>query len=127
MEPAAAPNTGKDRSVPGKILLTDGRYTSWRNGTVPQVRHKATHTALTRCTARNRGIGDEWGMLVRNQFGGSKVPADDLSEEERQENLRYPKSTIGCGRRWLVEIAISAIKRMFGEDVTASGPTWCRR
>ena len=39
--------------------------------------------------------------------------------KERQENLRYPKSTVGSGSRWIVEIVMSAIKRMFGEDVKA--------
>ncbi len=43
----------------------------------------------------------------------------DLSRAERQENLWCPKSTICYGRRRLVEIMTSAIKRMFGEDVKA--------
>ena len=66
------------------------------------------------------GSGDKWGRLVRWQLGGGpEEPVGSLSKEERQENLRYPKSTVGFGIRWIVEIVISAIKRMFGEDVKA--------
>ena len=31
----------------------------------------------------------------------------------------YSKSTVGFGSRWIVEIVISSIKRMFGEGVMA--------
>ncbi len=59
-------------------------------------------------------------MLVKSHLGGGPEEAvGDLSKEERQENLRYWKSTAGYGARWIVEIVVSAIKRMFGEDVKA--------
>ncbi len=113
--------TGEDQITPGKILLADGAYGSRKNvaecykyDVMPLIR------LLTSCTARGKGAGDKWGRLVRWQLGGGpEVPVGNLSKEERQENLRYWKSTVGFGSRWIVEIVISAIKRMFGEDVKA--------
>ena len=121
ISPLAVLGTGEDRSTPGRILLADGGYCSRKNvaechrrGIEPLIR------LLTSCTARGKGTGDKWGMLVRWQLGGGpEVPVGDLSKEERQENLRYWKSTVGYGERWIVEIVISAIKRMFGEGVMA--------
>ncbi len=114
-------STGENPSMPGRILPADGGYCSRKNAAEchgccirPLIR------LLTSCNARGRGSGDKWGRLVRWQLGGGpEEPVGSLSKEERQENLRYPKSTVGFGIRWIVEIVISAIKRMFGEDVKA--------
>ncbi len=119
--PLARLGTGENQDMPGKILLADGGYGSRKNiaechkrGIRPLIR------LLTSCNAKGRGSGDKWGLLVRWQLGGGpEEPVGSLSKEERQENLRYWKSTIGFGIRWIVEIVISAIKRMFGEDVKA--------
>ncbi len=119
--PLAVLGTGANPDIPGKILLADGAYGSRKNvaechkrGIKPLIR------LLTSCNAKGKGTGDKWGRLVRWQLGGGpEVPVGDLSKEERQENLRYWKSTVGFGSRWIVEIVISAIKRMFGECVMA--------
>jgi len=56
------------------------------------------------------------GGAARRQLGGGpEERIGDLTKEERLENLRYWKSTVGYGRRWIVEIVISALKRMFSE------------
>ncbi len=119
--PLAVLGTGANPDIPGKILPADGAYGSRKNvaechkrGIKPLIR------LLTSCNAKGKGTGDKWGRLVRWQLGGGpEVPVGDLSKEERQENLRYWKSTVGFGSRWIVEIVISAIKRMFGEGVMA--------
>ncbi len=121
ISPMTLLDTGANPDTPGKILLADGAYGSRKNvaechkrGIKPLIR------LLTSCTAKGKGTGDKWGMLVRWQIGGGpEVPVGDLSKEERQENLRYWKSTVGFGSRWIVEIVISSIKRMFGEGVMA--------
>jgi len=59
-------------------------------------------------------------LHVRRQLdGGSEEKIGSLSRDERRENMRYWKSTVQYNRRWLVEIVISAIKRMFGENLRA--------
>ncbi len=121
ISPLTLLGTGANKDAPGTILLADGGYGSRKNvsechkrGIRPLIR------LLTSCNAKGKGTGDKWGMLVRSQLGdGHEVPVGDLSKEERQENLRYWKSTVGYGTRWIVEIVISAIKRMLGEDVKA--------
>ncbi len=121
ISPMTLLDTGTNPDTPGKILLADGAYGSRKNvaechkrGIKPLIR------LLTSCNARGKGTGDKWGMLVRWQLGGGpEMPVGDLSKEERQENLRYSKSTVGFGSRWIVEIVISSIKRMFGEGVMA--------
>jgi len=71
-------------------------------------------------TARGRGSGDAWGLLLRRQQGGGPREAVGcLPREERLENLRYRRSTVGYGTRWLAGTVISATRRMFGEDVMA--------
>ena len=70
----------------------------------------------TRCTARGKGTGDAWGKAVREQLGGSpETRIGSISSKEREENSMYWKSRIGYNRRWLIEIIISAFKRMFGD------------
>ncbi len=121
ISPMTLLDTGANPDTPGKILLADGAYGSRKNvaechkrGIKPLIR------LLTSCTAKGKGTGDKWGMLVRWQLGGGpEEPVGSLSKEERQENLRYWKSTVGFGSRWIVEIVISSIKRMFGECVMA--------
>ena len=68
-----------------------------------------------RCNARGMGTGDTWGEAVREQLGGSpETRIGSIGMEEREENKRYWKSKVGYNRRWLIEIIISAFKRMFG-------------
>ncbi|MCY4490227.1 MAG: hypothetical protein OXC46_02045 [Thaumarchaeota archaeon] len=38
-----------------------------------------------------------------------------MDKEEREENRRLWKSKVGYNRRWLIEIIISAFKRIFGD------------
>ncbi len=71
------------------------------------------------CTA-GRGMDDAWDMSVREQLGGSLTAhIEGLSDDTKKENRRYWKSRIEYGQRWIVEIIISAFKRLFGNSVSA--------
>ena len=103
----------------GACLMADGAYASRANmqackgmGIRPLIPIQA------RCNARGKGTGDAWGEAVRRQFGGSpETRIDSIGMEEREENKRYWKSTVGYNTRWLIEIIISAFKRMFGDHM----------
>jgi len=106
---------------PGAVLPAGGGYASRANAAecarpsvTPDMRLPASRTA------RGRGSGDAWGLpLRRQQGGGPREAVGGLPREERLENLRYRRSTVGCGTRRLAGTVISAVKRMFGEDVMA--------
>ncbi len=67
---------------------------------------------------------DAWGMLVREQPGGSLTAhIGGLSDDAKKENRRYWKSRVGYGQRWIVEIIVSAFKRLFGNNVRV---TWSK-
>lgn len=103
----------------GAFLLADGAYASRGNmQTCKNMGIRPLIPISTRCNARGKGTGDAWGLAVREQLGGSpETRIDGMGEEEKEENKRYWKSRVGYGRRWLIEIIISAFKRMFGDHV----------
>ncbi|MCY4491361.1 MAG: transposase, partial [Thaumarchaeota archaeon] len=52
------------------------------------------------------------------QLGGSpETNIGNMDKEEREENRSLWKSKVGYNRRWLIEIIISAFKRMFGDHM----------
>ena len=67
--------------------------------------------------ARGKGTGDAWGIAVRKQLGGyAGNHAWKMSDGEKKKRFRKEwKKKVEHGKRWLVEIAPSAFKRMFGE------------
>ena len=55
---------------------------------------------------------------MRRQLGGSPTARiDRLSDAEKEENKEFWKAIIGYERSWIVEIIISAFKRMFGDHL----------
>ncbi|MCE2614709.1 MAG: IS5 family transposase [Nitrosopumilus sp. (ex Thoosa mismalolli)] len=103
-------------------VLADGAYAS-RDihktcadcGATPLIRLKVSSTA------RGKGKGDAWGLAVRDQLGGSPTsPVGTLTKEQKAENQKKWKKRVRYGRRWTVEIVISAFKRIFGESVMAT-------
>jgi len=65
-------------------------------------------------------MDDVWDMSVMEQPGGSLTAhIGGLSDDAKKENRRYRKSRVGYGQRWIVEIIISAFKRLFGNSVSA--------
>ena len=105
----------------GASLLADGAYASRENTQLCSDLGIRTMIPIrTDCTARGKGTGDAWGIAVREQLGGDQsARVDKLDVQEREENKRYWKSTVGYGRRWIIEIIISAFKRMFGDHLHA--------
>ncbi len=103
----------------GARLIADGAYASRDNmrrcrdmGVGPIIPVKVASTA------RGKGAGGAWGEAVRDQLGGGpEARVDRMGTREREENVRYWKARKGYGRRWLIEIIISAFKRMFGDHV----------
>lgn len=110
---------GRQPGSHGACLMADGAYASRANmqacrgmGIRPLIPIQA------RCNARGMGTGDAWGEAVREQLGGSpETRIGGIGMEEREENKMYWKSRVGYNRRWLIEIIISAFKRMFGDHV----------
>ncbi len=101
----------------GARLIADGAYASRDNmrrcrdmGVGPIIPVKVASTA------RGKGTGGAWGEAVRDRPGGGpEARAGRVGTREREENVRYWKARKGYGRRWLIEIIISAFKRMFGD------------
>ena len=55
-------------------------------------------------------------MAVRDQFAGSAgSPIWKLSYDEKRHTQEEWKKRAGYSRRWLVEIVLSAFKKIFGE------------
>ena len=110
---------GRQPGSHGACLLADGAYASRAN--VQACRDRGIRPLIpvqARCTARGRGTGDAWGDAVREQLGGSpETRIGRMGREEREENSRYWRSRVGYNRRWLIEIIISAFKRMFGDHM----------
>ncbi len=101
------------------VMYADGAYGSRENIKMLDDLDIITNiTVNINSTARGKGSGDAWGLLVRRHLGGGpEEKIGDLPTEERLENRQYWKGTVGYNERWLVEIVISALKRMFGESV----------
>jgi len=92
---------GDDR-LPGAVLLADGGYVSRANmaecarlNVAPNIRLPVNRTA------RGRGSGDAWGLLLRRQQGGGPREAvGGLPRDERLETCgtgRAPSATARCG------------------------------
>jgi len=116
--PIGHPDVGPD---PAAVLYVDGAYGSRKIITIlGNLNIKANIRENVTSATKGKGYGDAWGLHVRKQLGGGpEEKAGGLSKDERRENMRYWKSTLQHNKRWLVEIVISAIKRMFGEDLRA--------
>ena len=66
--------------------------------------------------ARGKETGDAWGIAVRKQLGGSAGShVWKMSDDEKRRFREEWKKKVEYGKRWLVEIAPSAFKQMFGE------------
>ena len=101
------------------VMYADGAYGSRENIKMLDDLDIITNIKVNiNSTALGKGSGDAWGLLVRRQLGGGpEEKIGDLPTEERLENRLYWRCTVGYNERWLVEIVISALKRMFGESV----------
>ena len=67
-------------------------------------------------TARGKGTGDAWGIAVRKQLGGyAGSHVWKMSDDGKRRFREEWKKRVEYGKRWLVEIAPSAFKRVFGE------------
>ena len=106
-------------SSPGAYLLADGAYVSCENMKLcKELGIEPLIPIQTRCTTKGKGTGDAWGEKVRDQLGGSpETNIGNMDKEEREENRRLWKSKVGYNRRWLIEIIISAFKRLFGDHM----------
>lgn len=110
---------GRRHGSHGACLMADGAYASRANMRACKgIGIRPLIPIQTRCNARGKSTGDAWGEAVREQFGGSpEARVGGIGTEEREENKRYWKSTVGYNRRWLIEIIISACKRMSGDHM----------
>ncbi|MCE2509094.1 MAG: transposase [Nitrosopumilaceae archaeon] len=76
--------------------------------------------------ARSKGVDRARGLAVLEQFGGrggcTNTELNRMTRGERRANQKAWKEDVGYGLRWIVEIVISAFKRVFGESVRALKP-----
>ena len=87
-----------------------------RLGIVPLIRIKKN------ANGRANGVGRTRGLAAQDQMCGSNPSPKKLAsldEDERVSNQKEWKERVGYGRRWLVEIVFSSLKRMFGCSVNA--------
>ena len=73
-------------------------------------------------TTRSRGVSRDRTMAAIDQLGdGIADPRRfaQLTKEERESNRKKWKRRVKYGSRWLVEMAISSFKRLFGDSVAA--------
>ena len=49
--------------------------------------------------------------------GSQNAQIGTMDVQEKEENKSYWKSMVEYGKRWLIEIIISAFKRMFGDHL----------
>ena len=85
-------------------------------GIVPLVRIKKN------ANSRAGGVGRTRGLAAQDQLCGSDPGPKRLAaldEYKRVQNQKDWKRRVGYGRRWLVEIVFSSLKRMFGGSVNA--------
>ena len=85
-------------------------------GIVPLVRIKKNANSRAGGVGRTRGLAAQ-DQLCGNDPGPKRLAA--LDECERVQNQKDWKRRVGYGRRWLVEIVFSSLKRMFGGSVNA--------
>ena len=87
-----------------------------RLGIVPLIRIKKN------ASSRVGGVGRTRGLAVQDQLCGSDPGSKRLAaldECERVQSQKDWKRRVGYDRRWLVEIVLSSLKRMFGGSVNA--------
>ena len=76
--------------------------------------------------ARSKGVDRARGLAVLEQFGGrggcTNAQLNRMTRGERRINQKEWKEDVEYGLRWIVEIVISAFKRVFGESVRALKP-----
>ncbi len=110
----------EEEEVPSASLLADGAYASKKNMNACRKKGIKPLVPLKPCFAES-GRGDdgkEWNLAVKEQLGGSAdMHVKGLTVEQKKENRRYWKSTVGYDKRWRIEVIISAFKRMFGEHL----------
>ena len=85
-------------------------------GIVPLIRIKKN------ANSRAGGVGRTRGLAAQDQLCGSDPGPKRLAaldECGRVQNQKDWKRRVGYGRRWLVEIVFSSLKRMFGGSVNA--------
>ncbi len=110
----------EEEEVPSASLLADGAYASKKNMNACRRKGIEPLVPLKPCfTESGRGDdGKAWNRAVKEQLGGSAdMHVKGRTAEQKKENRRYWKSTVGYGKRWRIEIIISAFKRMFGEHL----------
>lgn len=75
---------------------------------------------------RSKGVDRSRTMAVLDQLGGkgdcTNYELHRMRNEERRANQKEWKGDVRYGLRWIVEIVISAFKRVFGESVRARTP-----
>ena len=85
-------------------------------GIVPLIRIKKSANSRAGGVSRTRGLAAQ-DQLCGSDPGLKRLAA--LDEYERVQNQKDWKRRVGYGRRWLVEIVFSSLKRMFGSSVNA--------
>ena len=85
-------------------------------GIAPLVRIRKNANSRADGVGRARGLAAQ-DQLCGNDPGPKRLAA--LDECERVQNQKDWKRRVGYGRRWLVEIVFSSLKRMFGGSVNA--------
>ncbi len=74
---------------------------------------------------RSDGVSRDRTLAAIDQLGGGVSDPKKfahLTKEEREANRKVWKKRVQYGKRWIVEIVISSIKRLFGDSVSAV--TW---
>ena len=76
--------------------------------------------------AKSDGVGRARALAALEQLGGwgdcSNEEFNQMTKDERRLNQKRWKKDVRSGLRWIVEIVISAFKRVFGESVRALKP-----
>ncbi len=83
---------------------------------VPPIRIKKN------ANSRAGGVGRTRGLAAQEQMCGDEPSPKKLAALdgcERVQNQQDWKRRVGYGRRWLVGIVFSSLKRMFGSSVNA--------
>ena len=77
-------------------------------------------------STKSKGVDRARTMAVLNQLGGgdgcTNTEFHRMTKDERRANQKKWKKEVKFGLRWIVEIVISAFKRVLGESVRALKP-----
>ena len=89
-------------------------------GITPIIRIRINANARAGGVSRARGLATleqlgGWAGCTNEEFNRMTKAERNLNQKEWKKNVRY-------GLRWIVEIVISAFKRVFGESVRALKP-----